>query len=103
MKAIRYIVPIFVFIAVGCISTPERDDNAAVACMINLMRLTVEEEEWARREHKSANDVPTMADLAKLGFEVEKCPSKGTYKLGPVCKGPTCSIKGHELPKPTTK
>src|SRR5262245_54934297 len=101
MKAIRYIVAILIFAAPGCVSVAERDDNAAVACMGNLMRLAVEEELWARQEHKSANDVPTMADLAKLGFPVEKCPSKGTYRLGPVCKGPTCSIKGHELPKPT--
>src|SRR5690242_2834431 len=100
MKTIRYIVPILIFAAMGCISTPDRDDNAAVMCMGNLMRLTVEEEVWCRREHKGPNDVPTKADLAKLGFPVLSCPSKGIYKLGPVCKGPTCSIKGHELPKP---
>ena len=102
MKTIRYIVPILILVAGGCISTPDRDDDAAVMCMNNLMHLAVEEEEWCWREHKSPNDVPTMADLAKLGHEVRKCPSGGKYTLRAVCKGPTCSIKGHELPKPTT-
>jgi hypothetical protein len=57
------------------------------------------EQQWALDKHKGTNDVPTMADIAPyFRGPIPSCSAGGVYALRKVCDGPTCSLKGHQLP-----
>jgi hypothetical protein len=73
---------------------------ADMDCIANLKQLDTAKEQWAIENHKSTNDVPTMADIAPLLPKrlSWSCRSGGVYTLGRVGEKPKCSVKGHELP-----
>src|SRR5438552_8016772 len=101
MKALRNLVPVLLLVASGCGRQPH--DRGTRSCITNLMFLAGAKEMWAVEQHKSTNDVPTMADIALYTpGGVPSCPSGGTYTLGRVGQAPKCNIKGHELPPATT-
>ena len=99
MKTIRYIVPILIFVAGGCKQGREAEPLSSDICIDNLRTIEMAEQVWELKEHKTTNDVPVMADLTNYTKQVLVCPEGGTYTIGPVWKGPTCSIKGHEIPR----
>jgi len=98
MKPLRYIAAILVLAAAGCEKVQVGAIKDSDVCIDNLGQIEAAKHKWYSEQHKTTNDVPTMADLAKYMNGVPKCPSGGTYTIGPVGKNPTCSIKGHELP-----
>jgi hypothetical protein len=100
MKATRNIgaILILILIVVGC-KHKTTQEVIMDPCVINLQVIKSAEEAWAKDHGKTSNDVPVMADLEiYIETPAKTCPAGGTYTLGPVWKGPTCSIKGHELP-----
>jgi len=73
-------------------------------CVDNLRLIDAAKQQWALENKKTGADVPTWADLAPYlspnsgNSNVPKCPSSGTYTIGPMSNQPTCSIPGHALP-----
>ena len=68
-------------------------------CINNLMLIRTTKQILVKERHNATNYVVTMADIEKSMGNLPICPSGGTYTLSPVGKEPTCSIKGHVLPK----
>ena len=72
------------------------------ACINNLRQIDAAIQQWALNNYKTNSDTPTWEDLKMYlslsGYDVPKCPSGGTYKLGRVADAPTCSYPGHVLP-----
>jgi hypothetical protein len=71
-------------------------------CINNLRIMDGAKQQWAVENHKSANDIPRIEDVApfcKNGV-FPKCPQGGTYTIGRVDEDPTCSILDHKLPTP---
>jgi DNA-binding ferritin-like protein len=69
-------------------------------CINNLRQIYAAKQEWALENNKTDGDIPTEQDLVPyiLGGVFPACPSGGTYTIGAVGVGPTCSISGHVLP-----
>ncbi len=66
-------------------------------------------QQWALKNHKSSNDVPTWKDIEPSLKADLRCPFGGTYTIGRVGDLPTCSLASqtnisanmrmsHELP-----
>jgi hypothetical protein len=80
--------------------------RAAAPCVVNLMVIEGDKQQWAVGNNKTSNDVPTWEDLRPYfphswtnGKPV--CPEGGFYTLGRVGDPPTCSIggPGHSMPQ----
>ena len=74
------------------------------ACINNLRQIDGAKQQWALENKKTANSIPTFADIAPYlgpGFQgaPPTCPSGGVYTLNAMDAPPTCSIPGHALPK----
>lgn len=69
-------------------------------CINKLRILDSAIQQWALEEKKSPTDPVSASALARYipGGQI-RCPSGGTYAIGTAADLPTCSIKGHELPK----
>ena len=77
---------------------------SASACANNLRQIEAVKEEWALKNQKTINDIPTWDDLRPYlqpylphGFPTNaapKCPSGGIYTIGRIGEPPTCSIGG---------
>ena len=70
-------------------------------CINNLRQIDAAENQWALDNSKAKDAVPTAKELSpflKGGFEFLHCPAGGTYTIGPVGEGSTCSIPEHKLP-----
>lgn len=70
------------------------------ACINNLRQIDAAENQWALEHNKTKDDVPTKEDLQPYlrgGMESLHCAAGGTYTIGPVGEGPTCSIPEHKL------
>jgi hypothetical protein len=80
----------------GCEKKPQ-DTALTAACANNLRMLDQIKSNWAQKNGKGSNDVPTWDDLAPYFFKdrVPKCPTGGTYTLGPVGQPTQCSIADH--------
>src|SRR6266487_276623 len=98
MKALRILAPLLLLVASGC--GEQFRISATNACIGYLKDLDTAKLQWSLTEHKSTNDTPTMADIARYMYRgaVPTCPSGGVYTLGRVCDEPKCSIKGHKVP-----
>lgn len=69
------------------------------ACLNNLRRLDGAKQQWALENRKSANAMPTEADVFPyLKDGIPRCPAGGVYTLKTLEAPPTCSIAGHQLP-----
>ena len=81
--------------------TQNQIDADRRACIANLRQINVAKAAWALENNKSADAVPTEADLLPYFpngvFPV--CPSGGTYSINAVGDSPTCTIPGHVLPQ----
>jgi hypothetical protein len=90
---------------------PTPRDNAQKAVCLNQRRqIDAAENQWAEKNRKTTNDVPTWEDIRPFlddhpnpygtGYpEIMKCPAGGTHTLVRVGQMPTCSIPGHNLPE----
>ena len=100
MKTLRYIVAI-VILAAGAGCNRKADIEAMRhACISNMLQMEVAKGVWAKEQNKTTNDLVTTADIERYLNPHTACPEGGTYTLGRVGERPTCSIKGHVLPKP---
>ncbi len=63
-------------------------------CIANLRQIDGAKEQWALKNHKSTNDVPTMEDLQPWLGRPFVCPRGGTYIPGRIDEPPRCSIGG---------
>ncbi|MGH7992987.1 MAG: prepilin-type cleavage/methylation domain-containing protein [Limisphaerales bacterium] len=82
-----------------------RTTSSQNACINNLRQIDGAKQQWALEKSKTANDIPSWADVQPyLGRgpqgEIPRCPQGGTYILGKVGELPRCSIGGpnHSLP-----
>jgi hypothetical protein len=69
-------------------------------CIIHLRQIDGAKQKWALENNKTADDVPTGADLDRYipgGFASLHCPKGGEYIIGKASETPTCSIPGHEV------
>jgi len=73
----------------------------ANACINNLRQIDAAKNQWALEKNKSANDVPTVQDIAPYLKDntLPVCPEAGTYSLNAAGVSPTCTIPGHVLPQ----
>jgi hypothetical protein len=74
------------------------------ACINHLRQIDAAKQQWALEKNKTADAVPTVADIEpyiKLDASgnIPGCPSGGAYTLNAVGELPSCSIPGHVLPQ----
>jgi predicted nuclease with TOPRIM domain len=68
------------------------------ACISNLRLINTAKQQWAAQNNKTADAVPTMADLTPyLNNVTPICPMGGTYSPNALNMAPTCSAPGHVL------
>ncbi len=75
-------------------------DEQANACINNLRQIDGASQQWAPENKFSTRDILTAEQIIpylKLGKEVFRCPSGGTYTFGSLTNSPTCSIPGHAI------
>jgi hypothetical protein len=81
---------------------PARLVSARSACISNLEHLQRLKKEWAAKNQKSGNDIPTEQDLFGKDWEHRtfKCPTGADYRIGAVKEFPICSFGSpeHSLP-----
>ncbi|HZV36903.1 MAG TPA: hypothetical protein VFB72_20165 [Verrucomicrobiae bacterium] len=70
-------------------------------CINNLRQIDGAKQQWALENKKTADAVPTAADLAPYLPNINQmvCPAGGTYTINAVGVPPTCSVPSHTLPK----
>jgi hypothetical protein len=87
----------------SCDHRPERYAQSPVfgTCINALRMIDGSKQEWALEKHAATNAVPTLEDLRPyLRHKDEpdltwlRCPSGGTYTIGPMDKPPKCSFGG---------
>ena len=98
MKATRRALPIFIAFTVFAFLSGEMRLARRNACIGYLKDLENGKAVWAAENHKTTNDIPTMADIQKYIGKIPRCPSGGTYTLGTLTQTATCSINGHAIP-----
>jgi hypothetical protein len=59
--------------------------------------LDTAKEQWGMDERKPEGTTPTLQQVHKYLPAPVKCPTGGTYTLGPIGQPPKCSISGHTL------
>ena len=99
MKSVRYIVAIVIVVAAWCVLRHQNTFAPRNICIGNLIAIQRAKSLWQTVNKRAASDVPVMDDVTNYMSVVPVCPAGGTYTLGPIGKNPTCSVKGHELPK----
>jgi chromosome segregation ATPase len=74
-------------------------EAAGNACINNLRQIDGAKQQWALENKKTANDLPSAADLAPYlkGNAIPACPGGGSYTLNSVGQVPACSAPGHAL------
>ena len=77
--------------------TPEARANV---CMNNLRQLDAAKQKWALENGRTADAIPTPADLARYlpNNALPVCPAGGAYALNAVNAKTTCNVAGHVLP-----
>jgi len=98
MKALRSIVVILILVAVAGCRQETTQEVKRDMCVTNLLRIQAGKEFLYSQKGKETNYVPVMVELADYIGGTPVCPDNGTYTIGPICKAPTCSVAGHELP-----
>jgi len=68
-------------------------------CVANLIRIRHAKDQWALERHMKATSTPTEKEIFGPFIPVLYCPAGGTYSMEKVGENPTCSIRGHRLPK----
>jgi hypothetical protein len=79
---------------------PWSDRAARRECVANLRALEGSTALWAIQNRKTANDIPTDADLfgpARYMPVKPACPTGGRYFIGKVGEPPRCTIPGHRI------
>ncbi len=87
----------------------KRRNAVTVDCLVSLRQIQTAKQQWALKNHKSNNDVPTWDDIQPWVQAQLRCPFGGIYTIGRVGDRPTCSIAAqtnisanmqmsHELP-----
>lgn len=97
--AIGAILALVLFIGYNKRNTELKNTQRDV-CINNLRIFDAAENQWAMENHKTTNDVPTLADLQpymRNDPNTANCPAGGTYTIGHVGQEPTCSIPDHKL------
>jgi len=74
-----------------------RHSSQRAACVANLKTIDSAKASWALENKKTAEDIPTVADLSNYMRAIGVCPANGSYTIGTVGEKPTCTISGHEL------
>ena len=100
------LLPAVVIPVVAAIAVPNfikaRGTAQENSCINNLRIIDGAKQMWALESKKTANEVPTWADLKPyLGRPNSAqliCPKGGTYQINGINHPPTCSIPGHVLP-----
>lgn len=77
------------------VQTPEI--QALNMCINNLRRIDAAKQNWALKNRKPEDAVPTPEDLAPDLKEGVTCPASGTYTINAIASPPTCNIPGHVL------
>ncbi len=74
-------------------------DSQRNACINNLRQFEAAKQQWAADNNKTANAVPTAADLAPYlkNNVIPTCPAGGVYTINAVGQVVTCSAPGHTL------
>jgi hypothetical protein len=69
------------------------------ACLNNLRQIDAAKQQWALETKKSANSVPTSADLQPYipGGGFPTCPAGGGYSINNLVSAPSCTVRGHVL------
>lgn len=76
------------------------------SCIANLREFDGAKQQWAVKDHKATNEIPTWADLFPYFREADGyvlvpfCSQGGTYTLGRVDEQPKCSLGGPEHSSP---
>ncbi|MEI7730887.1 MAG: hypothetical protein WCO56_15035 [Verrucomicrobiota bacterium] len=81
---------------------PAYKDARTNQCINYLRQIDAAKHQWAHENHKSAGEVVTWSDLVgpqKSMPTMVECPSGGTYTLGRVDEGPSCSVPEHRPPE----
>jgi hypothetical protein len=74
------------------VSKPSDDAiRAGEQCRANLRAIEAAKRKAAERLNIGAGAVPRDEILSELGGRLPRCPSGGTYTIGPVGRMPTCS------------
>jgi predicted RNase H-like nuclease (RuvC/YqgF family) len=76
-----------------------REDQQAFECINNLREIDGAKQMWALENRRSADALPTAADIAPYLKTMPLCAAGGAYTINPVNVPPTCSISRHALPK----
>jgi hypothetical protein len=80
----------------------ERQKNARIDCMRNVMLIEAAKQSWALENGKSYDDEPTWDELLDSHLpKMPRCPGGGTYTLNRMVEQPECSIEDHQIyPRP---
>ena len=94
------ILVIAFFAAIAIPSRPDRRGSPKNTCINNLRQIDGGKQQWALKNGKQTNDIPTHAEVAAFlkNNIFPTCPQNGTYTIGRVDQEPLCSIPGHKLP-----
>src|SRR5664280_2471572 len=70
--------------------------EAGPSCINHLREIDAAQQQWARENKKTTNDIPTWDDIIPYGLEgrIPRCPQGGTYTIGRVADPLKCSIGG---------
>ncbi|MBX7131051.1 MAG: prepilin-type N-terminal cleavage/methylation domain-containing protein [Fimbriimonadaceae bacterium] len=92
------IVVIVIGILLG-IAAPQfvkaREASRFRACASGTRMLESAKAQWAIEQGKDENATPSAADLAPFLKVWPECPSGGSYALGKVGEGTSCSVPAH--------
>ncbi len=75
---------------------------ASDECNLNLKKLRLAKQFWARDSKRNSTDTPSDRDFVPYltGGTKPSCPSGGVYYLNSVGQSPSCTIAGHVLEEP---
>ena len=68
-----------------------RSCSCRSACINNLRQLDGAVQQWALDNKKTADDIPTLAEVQPYLKNPLVCSEGGTYRLGPAREVPKCS------------
>ena len=87
------IIGLLIAVAVPNFSKMRRDAQKT-ACHAQLQSIDGFKEMWATQEKRADNDTPSEAQLGEFfkGEVMPTCPGGGSYTIGAVTAGATCSI-----------
>ena len=74
-----------------------RETRSFPPCKANLLIIEDAKQRWAMKNSKTAEDMPTWADILpffppRLSTNILTCPEGGIYTLGRMRQSPACSL-----------